>query len=916
MRRLRPLLVAIFAVLALAVPAVAGAATRAEPPNQNDPCSDLGRNTCGTNGVGTYETYRYGLRWFGDFRGAIPGEGNAFCIDLRFWYPSASYRFREVAAGPLVNRDGETVPLAKRQKLAYAVWAYGRSGNRTQQAATMLYVHSLMGDGAPGEVDPSALGPAVVRAFKRISRDADRYRGPYRLELKVGSGLVVGRQATATVRVLAASGAAVPGVAVELAGAGASGLKRTVETGAQGLARVTFTPTSAGAVELTATTSDVASTLPRIFAPTTAAAARNGQRLVVPASQRLTASASAPAAPATLTVTTAATPQSVLVGEPVTDAITLAGALPSYRATIAARVYGPFRTREQIACTGTPVWTGTVAASGPGTFSTEPFTPTAPGWYVYQEDVPGDASHTGLTTPCDDPAERFQAQVQPTVVTIVSQQLAAPGTAIFDRVQVSGTGGERVTVAAALYGPFPSVDALRCDGPPFWTGTIDVPRDGEYRTASVTLTTPGYYTYQERIAASDVVREVVTPCGEAAETTLVSGSPQVRTQVSAQETTPGSTITDDVIVTGLGALAATVGVELWGPFDSLDAISCTGTPYWTGSFVATGDGTYTTEPVTLELAGYYTYREALLPGPGNPGVTTACGEASETTVARATPAVTTLTSAEVARPGAVISDRIAVTGLGRTPARVVVELFGPFPTRAAMRCTGAPLAREELEVAGDGTYRSPTVELPRAGFYTWREILTSGPNVTPTTTECGLSEETTLGAPLILTGRGDRVTEVVAGQGAGSATPTRVRIPTLDVDAPVSAVGIDLAAGALAVPTNVRRTAWWQDGAAPGDEEGAVLIAGHVDSAAAGEGAFFSLKGIRRGARIEVATRGGDVVRYRVTSVKRVRKAALPTSVYSRQGDARLVLVTCGGPFDRAAGSYRDNVVVTAVPLG
>ena len=56
-------------------------------------------------------------------------------------------------------------------------------------------------------------------------------------------------------------------------------------------------------------------------------------------------------------MTTAATPQSVVVGQPVTDAITIAGALPSYRATIAARIYGPFRTREQIACTGTPAWT-------------------------------------------------------------------------------------------------------------------------------------------------------------------------------------------------------------------------------------------------------------------------------------------------------------------------------------------------------------------------------------------------------------------------------------------------------------------------------------------------------------------------------------------------------------------------------
>jgi hypothetical protein len=43
-------------------------------------------------------------------------------------------------------------------------------------------------------------------------------------------------------------------------------------------------------------------------------------------------------------------------------------------------------------------------------------------------------------------------------------------------------------------------------------------------------------------------------------------------------------------------------------------------------------------------------------------------------------------------------------------------------------------------------------------------------------------------------------------------------------------------------------------------------------------------------------------------------KEELPADVYSRRGRPRLVLVTCGGPFDEARRHYRDNVVVTAVP--
>ena len=58
----------------------------------------------------------------------------------------------------------------------------------------------------------------------------------------------------------------------------------------------------------------------------------------------------------------------------------------------------------------------------------------------------------------------------------------------------------------------------------------------------------------------------------------------------------------------------------------------------------------------------------------------------------------------------------------------------------------------------------------------------------------------------------------------------------------------------------------------------------------------------------------GTTRSYRVTSLRRVRKAALPTGIFTRSGERRLVLVTCGGPFDTRTKRYRDNVIVTAVP--
>ena len=163
------MLVALLASLTVPLASSAG-----EPPNQNDPCSRDGRDICGTTGVGYYETYRYGVRWFGDYRGSIPDEKHTFCIDLRYWYPSKAYPYRELDDATLRNRDGEEVRLANRQKLAYAIWTYGRSTNENRQAAVMLYVHALMGGARPGEVDPGGVQQSRRRRLVRPDREGRR----------------------------------------------------------------------------------------------------------------------------------------------------------------------------------------------------------------------------------------------------------------------------------------------------------------------------------------------------------------------------------------------------------------------------------------------------------------------------------------------------------------------------------------------------------------------------------------------------------------------------------------------------------------------------------------------------------------------------------------------------------------------
>lgn len=145
---------------------------------------------------------------------------------------------------------------------------------------------------------------------------------------------------------------------------------------------------------------------------------------------------------------------------------------------------------------------------------------------------------------------------------------------------------------------------------------------------------------------------------------------------------------------------------------------------------------------------------------------------------------------------------------------------------------------------------------------------------------------------------------------ADPADPLRLRVPSVGIDTALSAVGLD-DAGVLAPPDGARTAGWFADGPVPG-EPGPAVIAGHVDGAS-GPAVFARLADVAVGDPILVARADGSTARFTVTRVVRHPKSDFPTAeVYGPTPGAQLRLITCGGAFDRGAGSYRDNVVVYA----
>ena len=142
------------------------------------------------------------------------------------------------------------------------------------------------------------------------------------------------------------------------------------------------------------------------------------------------------------------------------------------------------------------------------------------------------------------------------------------------------------------------------------------------------------------------------------------------------------------------------------------------------------------------------------------------------------------------------------------------------------------------------------------------------------------------------------------------AVPVRLRIPALRVDTALHRLGLR-PDGSIAVPASPEVAGWYASGPRPG-QAGPAVILGHVDSRT-GPGVFARLADAKAGTAVRIDRADGTTVQFRLTGVSRVAKAAFPTDdVYAPTLDPTLRLVTCGGSFDHARGSYRDNVIAYA----
>ncbi len=140
--------------------------------------------------------------------------------------------------------------------------------------------------------------------------------------------------------------------------------------------------------------------------------------------------------------------------------------------------------------------------------------------------------------------------------------------------------------------------------------------------------------------------------------------------------------------------------------------------------------------------------------------------------------------------------------------------------------------------------------------------------------------------------------------------PRYLKIPTLNVDARVLAVGVNQL-GEVGTPEDIYDTAWYNKSAEPG-APGAMLIDGHVSGWSV-KGVFYNLKNLTPGDTIQVERGDGAVLNYKVirSQVYAYNKvdmnAALSPVIDGKPG---LNLITCDGNVIRGTNEYSQRIIV------
>ncbi len=243
----------------------------------------------------------------------------------------------------------------------------------------------------------------------------------------------------------------------------------------------------------------------------------------------------------------------------------------------------------------------------------------------------------------------------------------------------------------------------------------------------------------------------------------LTASPTLST--TAASGTIGGSISDSATLASGVSPTGSITFRAYGPGDA----TCAGAPAFTSSAIpVSGNGSYGSGNFTPSQAGTYNWTATYTGDGSNDPATSACGAANETsTVAKATPALSTTASAGVTIGGQIHDSATIASGYTPTGS-ITFKLYAPGDTS----CTGTPAdTSTPVAVSGNGSFDSPNFTPTTAGTYRWVASYSGDANNDPATGACNDTGESVVVAkasPALSTTASAGVT--IGGQVHDSAT--------------------------------------------------------------------------------------------------------------------------------------------------
>jgi LPXTG-site transpeptidase (sortase) family protein len=139
--------------------------------------------------------------------------------------------------------------------------------------------------------------------------------------------------------------------------------------------------------------------------------------------------------------------------------------------------------------------------------------------------------------------------------------------------------------------------------------------------------------------------------------------------------------------------------------------------------------------------------------------------------------------------------------------------------------------------------------------------------------------------------------------------PTHLLIPSLEIDAPIEAVGQD-DNGMMAAPSRIERVAWYSPGSVP-RETGNAVMAGHLDDVRGKPAVFWRLDEVEPGDEIIVHYSDKSEKHFEVITVESYDADAAPLErIFGVDFERDLNLITCDGQWNAQSKLYERRLVV------